>query len=92
MKAEICQTFTAAAPRCGALKNKGVSVSDKKERQRGYSKAHYEKRREAGDVRAIVWLNAEAADALDLAVKAIGKSKEAAVNQAIIEMAARLRQ
>lgn len=67
-------------------------MSDKKERQRGYARTHYEKRRDAGYVKTIVWLTAEASDALDRAIKASGKSKESTVNLAIIEMAARLQQ
>lgn len=65
---------------------------DKKERQRGYSRTHYEKRREAGGVRTIVWLTADSSNALEKAAEALGKSKEATVNQAIIEMTARMQQ
>lgn len=63
---------------------------DKKERQAGYVRAHYEKRRAAGDVKTNVWLTPAAVTALDAAMKEHKKSKEDTINQALLEMAERI--
>ncbi len=65
---------------------------DKKERQAGYVKAHYDRRKAAGDVKTNIWLTPAAAKALEYAMKANKTSKEATISQALIEMAERLQQ
>lgn len=59
-----------------------------KERQRNYSRRHEEKRREAGDVRHVVWLSPEAEAALQkLMVVGSPRKREEVINQAIINAA-----
>lgn len=65
---------------------------DQKERQAGYVKAHYDKRKAAGDVRATIWLSPTAAKAMEDAMKANKTSKEETIHQALVELAERLQQ
>ncbi len=63
-------------------------MMDAKERQRGYSKKHEDKRKEAGDTRHVVWLSAEATAALQrLTVVGSPRKREEVINQAIIDAA-----
>lgn len=57
-----------------------------KERQAGYAKTYYDKRKAKGDVKATIWLSAAAASALNTAMEKGGKPKEEIINKAIIEM------
>lgn len=60
---------------------------DKKERQAGYVKTYYDKRKAKGDVKTNVWLTPAAAQALDDAMKKNKKTKEETINQALLELA-----
>lgn len=57
------------------------------ERQAGYARKYYDKRKARGDVKATIWLSAAAASALNAAMENTSKSKEELINQAIIDMA-----
>lgn len=63
---------------------------DKKARQYGYVKKYDAKRKAAGDVKTNIWLTPAATQALNAAMEANKKSKEDTINQALLELAAKL--
>lgn len=61
---------------------------DVKARNRGYAKKHENKRKEAGDTRHVVWLSAEATEALQkLMVVGSPRKREEVINAVIINAA-----
>ena len=62
-----------------------METSDKDQRQRGYVKKFYDRRKEAGETRISLWLKPEGAEALDkLAAMFPGMSKSDLVNRALV--------
>lgn len=67
-----------------------METSDKDQRQRGYVKKFYDRRKEAGETRVSLWLKPEGTEALDYLIsRTPGMSKSDIVDRALRYLALR---